>query len=258
MASICQFIYDYCESSQHRKIYKSTKVIDIYNLGSLNKMAHIPLILRLKKESHRKVAEAQDIIVKEIYRFFNNAVFHGGSAIWRCYSGNRFSEDVDFYLTKDLDKINLFFISLEKKGFIIERKKLSENSIFSTLLFERSIVRFEAVFKKVKGILKEYELSDGNFINVYTLSPEHLIKEKIGAYINRRKIRDIYDVFFLIRYIADINVIKKDLKKLINDFVEPIDKSDLNTIILEGIVPNVNDMLTYIKRYAQNGKEKIY
>ncbi len=212
-------------------------------------MVAIPLTLRLKKESHRKIAEAQDIIMKEIYRFFNQAVFHGGTAIWRCYNGNRFSEDVDFYLVRDLDKINLFFKSLEKKGFIIERKKISETSIFSTLLFERTIVRFEAIFKKVKGILKEYELSDGNFINIYTLSPEQLIKEKIDAYMNRRKIRDIYDVFFLIRYVNDFNIIKKDLKKLIDEFVEPIDKSDLNTIILEGIVPDVNDILNYIKRY---------
>lgn len=213
-------------------------------------MSNIPLILRLKKESHRKIAEAQDIIVKEVYNFFSHAVFHGGTAIWRCYNGNRFSEDLDFYLNKDLNKINLFFASLEKKGFVIEKKKIGENSIFSTLIFDRTIVRFEAIFKQVKGILKEYELADGNFTNLYTLSSEQLIKEKIDAYINRRKIRDIYDIFFLIRYVNDFNIIKKDLKKLIDDFVEPVDKSDLNTIILEGIVPDINDILNYIKRHT--------
>ncbi|MBM3309818.1 MAG: hypothetical protein FJY77_06125, partial [Candidatus Altiarchaeales archaeon] len=56
-------------------------------------MTNIPLALRLKKQAHKKVAEAQDIIVRELYNVFDNAVLHGGTAIWRCYQGNRFSED---------------------------------------------------------------------------------------------------------------------------------------------------------------------
>ena len=86
-------------------------------------MARIPLGLRLKKEGHRKIAVAQDILVKEIYKHFNSAVFHGGTAIWRCYNGVRFSEDLDFYLPRELKKINLFFENLEKLGFIVEKKK---------------------------------------------------------------------------------------------------------------------------------------
>lgn len=64
-------------------------------------MANIPLTLRLKKQAHKKVAEAQDLIVKELYSVFDGAVLHGGTAIWRCYGGNRFSEDVDAYLPRD-------------------------------------------------------------------------------------------------------------------------------------------------------------
>lgn len=212
-------------------------------------MTEIPLVLRLKKDSHKKIAEAQDILVKEIYKFFNNAVLHGGTSIWRCYNGNRFSEDVDFYLKRDLSKIGQFFDSLEKKGFVVEKKKISENSIFSTLIFERTNVRFEAVFKDKIGILKEYELSDGNFINIYTLSSEQLINEKVDAYLKRKKIRDVYDIFFLIRYVSDFKLIKVKLRYLIDNFVMPIDKGDLKILILEGIVPSIEDMINYIKRY---------
>jgi len=54
-------------------------------------MVSIPLILKLKKKSEKEIAYAQDIVVGELYKFFPDAVIHGGTAIWRCYQGNRFS-----------------------------------------------------------------------------------------------------------------------------------------------------------------------
>jgi len=51
----------------------------------------IPLNLKLNKRSEREIAYAQDVIVAELYKFFPEAIIHGGTAIWRCYQGNRFS-----------------------------------------------------------------------------------------------------------------------------------------------------------------------
>ena len=56
----------------------------------------LPMAMKLKREAHRKVAEAQDLIVVSTFDTFGDAVIHGGTAIWRCYGGNRFSEDVVF------------------------------------------------------------------------------------------------------------------------------------------------------------------
>jgi len=80
-------------------------------------MTKIPIILMLKKGYHKKIARAQDIIVEEMGKTLNRAVLHGGTAIWRCYQGNRFSEDIDVYIPRNVDKISSFFMSLEKKGF---------------------------------------------------------------------------------------------------------------------------------------------
>ena len=206
----------------------------------------IPIILKLKKGSQREIAKAQDLIIKTLFEVFNNAVIHGGTAIWRCYDGNRFSEDVDAYIEKDMKKIEKLFIEFEKNGFVIERRKIGNNSIYSNLRLDRILVRFEAVFKKIKGLLKEYENADGNFRTIYTLSAEELIKEKISAYLNRLKIRDLYDIFFLLRY-ADSPSIKKDLNKLISEFKKPIDENNLNILIIEGIVPKPKDMINYIR-----------
>ena len=208
----------------------------------------IPLILRLKKAAHKKIAQAQDILVETAYESFNDAVLHGGTAIWRCYNGKRFSEDVDFYIAKDIKKINKFYSSLEDKGFLIIKKKIGANSIYSTLEFNKTVVKFEALFKRINGSLKEYEKAEGNFITVYTLLPEELIKEKIEAYLKRLKIRDLYDIFFLLRYTKDTLSIKRDLNRLINNFKKPADEKDLRILIMEGISPSVDEMVSYIKR----------
>lgn len=210
----------------------------------------IPLILKLKKARHKNIARAQDIVVEELYRVFERAVLHGGTAIWRCYNGNRFSEDVDVYIPKDIKKINLFFRDLEKKGFKIEKKKISENSLYSNLELEGTTIRFEALFKDIRGSLKEYETAEGNLITIYTLIPEEIIKEKIDAYFKRFKIRDLYDVFFLLRHVKNKNLIEKDLKKLVARFKIPTDKTELKVLIIEGLVPDMEKMLMYIKREA--------
>lgn len=207
----------------------------------------IPLGIRLKREMHRNIAAAQDLIVQELYSSFNDAVLHGGTAIWRCYAGNRFSEDIDAYIKKDIEKIEQFFDGLVSKGFTIEKKKIGENSIFSKLIFNRTLVRFEAVFKIVRGSLRDYETSDGNFIAVYALSPEELIVEKVDTYLKRLKIRDLYDIYFLLRYVKDNTKISSKLKQLIKGFKPPIDEKNLKVIILEGLTPSTQKMLDYIK-----------
>ncbi len=215
-------------------------------------MPQIPLILKLKKQAHKSIAEAQDIIVKELYAVFDKAVLHGGTSIWRCYGGNRFSEDVDVYIPNDKTRIDSLFESLKKNGFLVHKKKVTQKSLYSSMELNRAIVRLEALFKKPipKGGLKEYETSNGNIITVYTLTPEELIKEKIGAYPNRLKIRDLYDIFFLLRHVKSKGEILKDLRKLIRQFKKPIDEKDLRVLIIEGLVPDTEGMLDFIKREA--------
>ena len=212
----------------------------------------LPITLKLKRKPHKEIAYAQDLIVETLYSFFQKAVIHGGTAIWRCYSGNRFSEDVDVYIARDKNKINEMFSSLENRGFLVIKKRIKENSLYSTLRFNRSIVRLEALFKSMKyPFLKEYEASDGISINVFTLTPEGLIKEKISAYLKRRKIRDLYDIFFLLRYVKDKKSINKDLKDFIKNFINPIDEQDLKALIISGPTPTSKNMLEYIERWAK-------
>jgi len=211
----------------------------------------IPLILRIKRKKHRELAGLQDILIENIYEILPETVLHGGTAIWRCYSGNRFSEDIDVYIERDVKKIEEFFKKLKELGFEIIKKKIKQNSLFSVLRFNTAEIRFEAVFKKVNSIIKEYETCDESLVNIYTLLPEDLIKEKVSAYISRRKIRDLYDIFFLLRYVKEVEKVKPELKKLIQKFENPVDEKDLKTIILTGITPTKKDIINYIDRWVR-------
>ncbi len=210
----------------------------------------IPLILKLKKSAHKEIAKAQDLIVEVLYKTFSGAVMHGGTSIWRCYHGNRFSEDIDVYIPYDTDKLNALFKCFEKAGFLIVKRKTTENALYSNLKYDNTFVRFEALFKQVKGSLAEYETSSGALITIYSLTPEELVNEKAQTYLKRRKIRDLYDVFFLLRFVKDRTSVTKVLKELITSFQEPVDEKELEVLILEGIVPKKADMLSYIKRWC--------
>lgn len=215
--------------------------------GYQAQMERIPLQVRLKREAHRKIALAQDLIVKEVYSVFNKAVLHGGTAIWRCYSGKRFSEDLDFYLPKDKEGIERLFDRLKLRGFEIKKKKISENSIYSELALDRTSVRLEATFQNISGIICDYEMSDGIFISIYSLTPEAFLAEKINTYLKRLKVRDLWDVFFLLKSVDNQKKIK-EIISLIKHYKKPVDEENLRTILLDGIVPSAEEMIEYIQR----------
>ena len=213
--------------------------------------ANIPLNLRLKKKSEKNIAYAQDIIVEELYNHFPNAVIHGGTAIWSCYQGNRFSEDVDVYIPKDAKKIEQFLKSLESRGFGILKKRIKENSVYSALALNNTETKFEATFQAKKPILKKYETSESFYINVYTLTPEEIVIEKIETYLKRFKIRDLYDIYFLKSHVRDEDKIIKHIKKLIVNYKKPVDEDNLASIILAGVIPSSDELLKEIKRWVK-------
>lgn len=216
----------------------------------------VPLNLRLKKETHRKIAAAQDTAVRVIYKTFDKAVLHGGTAIWRCYKGNRFSEDIDMYIPRDLAKIEELFKGLTGEGFEVEKRKIGENSLYSTVISNRVTVRIEALFRQHEGTLYDYETIDGNIITVFSLKPEEFILEKIDTYTKRLKIRDLYDVFFMLRHVIDSKKVVTKLKLLLEEYRKPIDEAELKVLLLEGLVPTSSQMLEYIQTWARKNTPK--
>lgn len=107
----------------------------------------IPLANKLKKRMHTEIAALQDELVDIIYEIDKQAVLHGGTAIWRCYNGNRFSEDLDFYSGSSDDFRGYFETKLKNHALSLLKFKKTKNVIFSKISNGTVEVRFEINIK---------------------------------------------------------------------------------------------------------------
>jgi len=207
----------------------------------------IPLSKRLKKRLHLEIAMLQDEVVEIIYSLEqgNEFIFHGGTAIWRCYNGNRFSEDLDFYgkLTENFrEKLES---ALKSRGLELKKYKQAPNVVFVKITDGTTEVRLEiSALKAKEKLLKKYEKADGTAMDVYTLSPENLIDEKMNAYTNRKFIRDIYDIYFLVGQTEGTTGKITDFIKTIE---KPVDEENLRAIVYAGAVPSFREMIEALR-----------
>ncbi|MEW6528454.1 MAG: nucleotidyl transferase AbiEii/AbiGii toxin family protein [Candidatus Micrarchaeota archaeon] len=208
----------------------------------------IPLEKRLKKRMHVEIALLQDEITELLYGIENDIILHGGTSVWRCYGGNRFSEDLDFYCANVKKIEHNFKKAAKSRGLSILKFKKTKNLIFCKVSNRNSEVRIEINFARLKtAISKPFEKTDGTFMEVLTLSPEELVLEKISAYQNRRFIRDIYDIYHLSNYVND----EKIGERMITFFAsleKPVDEENLNSIVYSGNVPAFKQIVAALKR----------
>ncbi|HII53587.1 TPA: nucleotidyl transferase AbiEii/AbiGii toxin family protein [Candidatus Micrarchaeota archaeon] len=206
----------------------------------------IPLHKRLRKRMHTEIALLQDELIELLYAIDNRLVLHGGTAIWRCYGGNRFSEDLNFYC-KDTHRIEKFFIEkVKEQNLEVLKFKKTENLIFCKVSNGNTIARVEINFAAgKKAIASPYERTDGTFMDVLTLTEGKLILEKMEAYKNRRFIRDMYDIYHLSNYTqADSKV----MRKFLDSIPQPVDEKNLKTLVYSGAIPTFRQMLDSLKR----------
>ena len=145
----------------------------------------------------------------------------------------------------------MFLENLEKDGFKILKKKFTQNAFYSKISKNKIEIRFEVLFKEIKNyITKEYETVEGTRFVINTLSPESLILEKIYAYLKRGFIRDIYDIYFLLRY-SSKEKIKNALLKLLKNFKKTVNEKELKFLIIIGVAPKLEEILNKIKKYAE-------
>jgi predicted nucleotidyltransferase component of viral defense system len=99
--------------------------------------------------------------------------------------------------------------------------------------------------------VKPFEMIDGSSILVNTLLPEQIIEEKVHAYLKRGKIRDLYDIFFLLKFVENKDLVKDALKLLIKKFKPPKDEKELKALIISGSVPTVKFMLEELRKWVK-------
>ena len=158
-------------------------------------------------------------------KILNHLVFGGGTMLRLCFGLNRFSVDLDFWIVKDIDKNRLF---KDMKEYLSQFYVLKDSANkFYTLLFEikskdypRSL-KIE-IRKETKKIKTEQAIAYSRYSNIQVflkvVSLEEMMKAKVLAFIERKEIRDVFDIEFLlkrgIRLNAPYNTLKKMLKEI--------------------------------------------
>ena len=206
----------------------------------------IPLLNRLRRRSQAEIALLQDEVAELLYGVDRGIVLHGGTAVWRCYGGNRFSEDLDFYCGHPAKIRAEFPGKASARGLSVTKLKATENLLFCKVSNGIAEVRAELNFRRaVKPVLGRYERADGASMDVLTLSPGDLAAEKLAAYLVRRFIRDIYDVYHLSAMLDGDKRAEKRLGgalRAAGPLPLPVDERNLKSLIYSGAVPSFSQV----------------
>ena len=209
----------------------------------------LPIAKQLKKQSQVQIAFLQDEIVDILYSLADDLIFRGGTAIWRCYHGKRFSEDLDFYSLSFTNIMKEFHESVISHGLSVPRIEDTGNVIFSTIRNNDATIRVEINHvSDVTGNLMKYELTDGSNVEVLSLTADQFINEKILAYTDRRYIRDIYDIYHISTNFQLKDLTKQNLMEFLSNLPQPLDEPVLRTLVYTGLAPTFENMIREMKR----------
>ncbi len=141
-----------------------------------------------------------------------NIFFKGGTALRLIYNSPRFSEDLDFNSTsinyKELEELLLDTLSQVEKEtipFKLKEAKKTTGGFLAVISFgtdEQPIdIQIEISLRKeeAKGEVVAISSDFAPPYNIISVTEKQLVFEKLRALLFRKKARDFYDLYFIIR-----------------------------------------------------------
>jgi predicted nucleotidyltransferase component of viral defense system len=166
----------------------------------------------MKYTNQQKHEEVMNAFLSFLYKQTDRFIFKGGTALCKYYGLDRFSEDLDFDSEKgNIGSIVKKFCQLNKFPIPKERKDTNYGQKF----FIDYGVPGQSL--KVETSLRNKHI-DKSFIRqidgVYVYDINRITILKMNAYLSRDKIRDLYDLAFIVnKHYDKLNEItKKDIK----------------------------------------------
>jgi predicted nucleotidyltransferase component of viral defense system len=211
-------------------------------------MEEPPFFNFLKGEKLEK-AKLQDLIIEIIYNYIQpDAVLYGGTAIWRCFGSNRFSEDIDIYVNSNFSKNLKRELERNQLKIVWKNPKIKSWKISNGI----TEVLLETKIGEPEKIPIQYKKVDGSSITVFSLPPLNLAIRKMEAYSQRLFIRDLYDIMFLTNFLnKDDYYTKTKFKEFLSNIKKPIDEKILSSLILKGYSKFTFRMIVdYLRRWV--------
>ncbi len=216
-------------------------------------------------------AKLEDMLVEVLYSKYADLVLHSGTAIWRCYKGNRFSRDLDFYMkTKNNGEGMLRYREVPKflqgYGFTIKEKGYSSatGTMHFVVELAKAKMKVDINFRYKDGTPADYVKVDDSRIVVLSLTPLQLLGEKIEAYSDKfdnegdfkhPEAHDLYDMWYLVSIIEkpDPRTVK-GLGTLLGRIENspPEDLGSLGHLVLAGLPPSFNLMVGRLRAWVHD------
>jgi len=175
-------------------------------------------------------------------KFLDALIFTGGTMLRLCYGLNRYSLDLDFWLYRRVD-IERYFTRL--KEFLSEYYLIRDaKNKFYTMLFEIKAKDYPKSLKieirKTESVKSELSIAYSRYSNkqvlVRTLPLQDVMRTKIEAFLNRKEIRDVFDIEFLLKKGIELKATKDELKRLF-DGVSSLKKTDYTVKLVAILEP---------------------
>ena len=194
----------------------------------------------------------QDYIVELIYsKLEPSALLYGGTAIWRCYGGMRFSENLDIYMKNK--SVKDLLLLLPKYGL----RMLWRDPEFPTNLRVTNgdvSVLIEVKEGTGESTIREYYRVDGSSLTINILTPTELLVGKIEAYLGRRFVRDIYDLFVMTKFLDKKDyMVRHSLSNFLDTIAPPFDEEILGSLVYAGNASiTYSEISTYLRSWLND------
>jgi len=185
----------------------------------------------------------QHLFLSQLYRMegSENIIFKGGTALKIIYGSPRFSEDLDFsifnieqYRQKNFieDIFTKVLVEIERIGITVEigpkpgptAEGYYGDATFKIYDYPPVAVSINVSSRNGQDVKGEVDSIPNDFVptyNVFHLPQEKLVEEKIDALLERKKARDFYDLYFIMRK----GLLTLEQKRRLNGFRDEIIKN---------------------------------
>ncbi len=167
-------------------------------------------------------------------KLLDKIIFTGGSMLRLCYGLNRYSVDLDFWILKNVDQNKLY----EELSICLSKYYTLKDAAnkFYTLLFELKSKDYPRSLKvEIRKERKEvqiersiaYSIYSNNQVFINSVSLPDMMKAKICAFLDRKEIRDVFDIEFLLRKGVALDASQKELDDILKN-INSLTKNDYN------------------------------
>ena len=213
----------------------------------------------------------QDLIKQEIFelevleklknnRILEPLVFVGGTMLRLCHDLNRYSVDLGFWLIKKVDIKKYFtkIVDVLKEYYTITDSKIKYYTILVEIKSDKYPRKLKVEIRKEKECEYEEKIAFSKYTNIQVLlkcaTLKQMLKNKIEAFLERKEIRDCFDIEFILKRGEELELNKEKLGKMLS-IIKSFTANDYKVTLGSILEPEVRKY--YIKSNFKYLIEKI-